>query len=47
MSESKTPERRKGPIDRRAPPQDRRNPERTADDIAPRRNPDLPDRRER
>lgn len=38
-------ERRNGPADRRATPQERRNPERAADDMAPRRNPDVGDRR--
>lgn len=39
------PERRRGPADRRTQRQDRRDVERVADDLVPRRNPDLPDRR--
>ncbi len=39
------PNRRQGPADRRGNSPDRRNPERLQDDIAPRRHPDLPDRR--
>lgn len=38
-------ERRKGPVERRNYAEDRRNAERTADDLAPRRNPDTPERR--
>ena len=40
------PERRKGAKDRRNAAQDRRNDDRVADDPLPRRNPDVPDRRE-
>lgn len=47
MSGYKGPERRNGPADRRRNRQDRRNPERAADDFTPRRNPDVPDRRKR
>jgi len=55
MPENKTPdpsdnyqgeERRDGPRDRRAKNKDRRDPERVADDIAPRRHPDIKGRRE-
>lgn len=45
MSEPKIPERRKGRADRRTRHQDRRDPERLIDDVAPRRNPEVPDRR--
>jgi hypothetical protein len=45
MSESKGKERRKGPPDRRTNRQDRRYAERVAEDIAPRRHPERPDRR--
>ena len=38
-------ERRKGLVDRRNCAEDRRNAERTADDLAPRRNPETPERR--
>ena len=38
-------ERRKGPKDRRTTKSERRNPERIADEIAPRRHPDVKDRR--
>ncbi len=38
-------ERRKGPVERRNYAEDRRNAERTADDLAPRRNPETPERR--
>ncbi|MCB1683927.1 MAG: hypothetical protein KDI31_05565 [Pseudomonadales bacterium] len=38
-------ERRSGPADRRSSQPDRRNPERTAEDFAPRRHPDVKDRR--
>ncbi|MEQ8483197.1 MAG: hypothetical protein RIB46_02430 [Pseudomonadales bacterium] len=47
MSPAKGPERRTGAPDRRSKRQDRRNPERLADDFAPRRNPDRSDRRKR
>lgn len=47
MSGDHGPERRKGNADRRKQKQDRRNPERVADDLVPRRNPDTPDRRKR
>jgi len=47
MSGYAGPERRKGPADRRKRNPDRRNPERVADDVVPRRNPDQPDRRRR
>ena len=40
-------DRRKGPSDRRRAEEDRRNAERVAQDIAPRRNPDVTDRRGR
>ncbi|MEQ8690692.1 MAG: hypothetical protein RIC89_07635 [Pseudomonadales bacterium] len=39
------PERRKGPKDRRAHNEDRRNEDRVAEETLPRRNPDQPDRR--
>lgn len=54
MPENKTPiasedyqgeERRDGPMDRRAKNKDRRDPERVAEEIAPRRHPDIKDRR--
>lgn len=45
MPETTKPDRRKGPKDRRASKPDRRNAERLLDDIAPRRNPEVPDRR--
>ena len=38
-------ERRTGPKDRRIAAEDRRNAERVADDLNPRRDPELPDRR--
>jgi hypothetical protein len=47
MSVASNPERRKGPADRRDTSPDRRNPERVADEFAPRRNSDPPDRRKR
>jgi hypothetical protein len=37
--------RRKGSKDRREANQDRRNAERVADDVGPRRHPDIPERR--
>jgi hypothetical protein len=40
-------ERRQGPADRRIALEDRRNSERVAQDIAPRRDPDVKDRRKR
>lgn len=40
-------ERREGPADRRVATEERRNPERIAQDIAPRRDPDVKDRRKR
>ncbi len=39
------PERRTGPKTRRMALEDRRNEDRVAEDVLPRRNPDLPDRR--
>lgn len=45
MPTTKTPERRGSAGDRRKATQDRRRPERLAEDVAPRRNPDVPDRR--
>lgn len=39
------PERRSGKPDRRRSREDRRNEDRMLDDPAPRRNPDVPDRR--
>lgn len=45
MSGYEGEERRKGPADRRQRKPDRRNPERVAEDLVPRRNPDQPDRR--
>jgi len=47
MSGYEGSERRKGPADRRQRKPDRRNPERVAEDLVPRRNPDQPDRRRR
>ncbi|MDZ7670965.1 MAG: hypothetical protein U5Q16_16655 [Gammaproteobacteria bacterium] len=47
MSGHTGPERRKGSGDRRRQQPDRRNPERQADELVPRRNPDQPDRRRR
>jgi hypothetical protein len=47
MPVDKSPERRKGPADRRDASPDRRDPERLADELAPRRNSELPDRRKR
>ncbi|MEZ5558148.1 MAG: hypothetical protein R3E86_06315 [Pseudomonadales bacterium] len=44
MSNPDRPERRKGPSDRRGG-SDRRDPERVAGDVTPRRNPERPDRR--
>ena len=42
---SHTEERRVGPADRRIATLDRRNEDRLNDDLLPRRNPDVPDRR--
>jgi len=42
-----TVERRQGPADRRIALEDRRNSERLTQDIAPRRDPDVKDRRKR
>ncbi|MEM9623756.1 MAG: hypothetical protein AAF993_19080 [Pseudomonadota bacterium] len=39
------PERRTGPETRRKHTQDRRNEDRVAEELEPRRNPDIPDRR--
>jgi hypothetical protein len=39
-------ERRDGPKDRRSQARDRRDPERVADEIAPRRHPDIKGRRD-
>ena len=39
-------ERRDGPSDRRKQAKDRRDPERVADEIAPRRHPDIKGRRD-
>ncbi|MEQ8857591.1 MAG: hypothetical protein RIC56_02990 [Pseudomonadales bacterium] len=47
MSDHDGPERRTGSKDRRTRKQDRRDPERVADELVPRRNPDRPDRRKR
>jgi len=40
-------ERRAGPVDRRMALEDRRNLERVSQEIAPRRHPDIKDRRKR
>ena len=40
-------ERRAGPADRRRTQPDRRNAERVSEDVAPRRHPDVKDRRSR
>lgn len=45
MSGDAGEERRKGPADRRKHNPERRNPERVAEDVVPRRNPEQPDRR--
>ncbi|MCZ6710498.1 MAG: hypothetical protein O7B25_09055 [Gammaproteobacteria bacterium] len=45
MIEDPGKNRRKGAKDRRERAQDRRNAERVADDVGPRRLPDIPDRR--
>ena len=45
MSEYSGPERRNGPKDRRSSAQDRRDEDRVANELMPRRNPDVPDRR--
>lgn len=47
MSDYNGPDRREGPRDRRTGAPDRRNPERAAEDLVPRRNTDKPDRRRR
>jgi hypothetical protein len=47
MSEYSGPERRQGTPNRRRKKQDRRNEERVTEDPLPRRNPDVPDRRNR
>jgi hypothetical protein len=47
MAEHVLEDRRKGPQSRRMACEDRRNAERLAGDIAPRRNPDMPGRRRR
>lgn len=47
MSGYTGPERRKGSGDRRKQKQDRRDPERAADDLVPRRNPEQGDRRKK
>ena len=39
------PERRTGKADRRVAAQDRRNEDRLAEELLPRRNPEIPDRR--
>ncbi|MFP6837934.1 MAG: hypothetical protein VB948_17700 [Pseudomonadales bacterium] len=46
MVEDPDKNRRKGAKDRRESAQDRRNAERVADDVGPRRHPDIPDRRD-
>jgi hypothetical protein len=45
MAEHPGENRRKGRKDRRLVKQDRRNAERVAEDVGPRRNPEVPDRR--
>jgi hypothetical protein len=45
MAEQPGENRRKGRKDRRKANQDRRNAERVADDVGPRRHPDVPERR--
>lgn len=45
MAEYSGKDRRKGARDRRETRQDRRNPERVADDVGPRRHPDVRERR--
>ncbi len=45
MPRTDGPKKRKGPKERRTAQVERRNPERSADDLTPRRNPDQPDRR--
>lgn len=47
MAEIQEDNRRKGPRDRRGTSEDRRNSERVADDLIPRRDPERQDRRER
>ena len=45
MPRTDSSEKRRGTKERRAAKVERRNPERSAGDLAPRRNPDQPDRR--
>jgi len=45
MTDNASEDRRKGPADRRRNRADRRNPERLQEDLAPRRHPDVSDRR--
>jgi len=45
MTDNASEDRRKGPRDRRRNRVDRRNPERLQEDLTPRRDPDVGDRR--